>query len=59
MLCIDYPTEILQGILRLLDKREDENIDFDEFLMGVKTILIFDNYFEELDPIFKHLDKLA
>ena len=32
MLCIDYPSEILTGILRLLDKREDENVEFDEFL---------------------------
>ena len=49
MLCIDYPSEILSGILRLLDKREDENVEFDEFLCGIRTILLFDNYFEEMD----------
>lgn len=56
MLCIDYPSEILHGMLRLLDKREEENVEFDEFLCGIRTILTFDNYFEELEQLFKYLD---
>ena len=56
MLCIDYPAEILHGILRLLDKREEENVEFDEFLCGIKTILMFDNYFEEMEQLFRYLD---
>ena len=56
MLCIDYPSEILTGILRLIDKKEDENVEFDEFLCGIKTIMLFDNYFEEMEQIFKYLD---
>jgi len=56
MLCIDYPAEILHGILRMIDKREDENVEFDEFLCGIKTILTFDNYFEEMEQLFKYLD---
>lgn len=56
MLCIDYPAEILKGILALLEKREEENVDFDEFLCGIRTILMYDSYFEEMETIFKHLD---
>jgi Ca2+-binding EF-hand superfamily protein len=56
MLCIDYPPDILHGILRLLDKREEENVEFDEFLCGIKTILLFDNYFEEMEQLFRYLD---
>jgi Ca2+-binding EF-hand superfamily protein len=56
MLCIDYPGEILHGMLKLLDKKEDENVEFDEFLTGVRTILLFDNYFEEMEQMFKYLD---
>ena len=56
MLCIDYPAEILHGILRLLEKREEENVEFDEFLCGIKTILVFDNYFEEMEQLFRYLD---
>ena len=41
MLLLEYPAEILKGILALLDKREEENVDFDEFLCGIKTILMF------------------
>ena len=57
MLCIDYPSEILTGILKLLDKREDENVEFDEFLCGIRTILLFDNFFEEMNSIYVYLDE--
>ena len=56
MLCIDYNPEIVKGILLQLDKREEENVDFDEFLTGIRTILMYDSYFEEMETIFKHLD---
>ena len=47
MLCIDYPHDILNGILKLIDKKEEENVDFDEFLNAIKTIMLYDTYFEE------------
>lgn len=56
MLCIEYPPDIVSGIIRLLDKREEENVDFDEFLCGVRTITMFNSFFEEMDSLFKHLD---
>lgn len=49
MLCLDYPSDILHGILRIFDKREEENVEFDEFLSGIRTIMLFDNYFEEME----------
>ena len=56
MLCLEYPPEILKGILALLDKREEENVDFDEFLCGIRTIFMYSSYFEEMETVFKHLD---
>lgn len=56
MMCIDYNPEIVKGILLQLDKREEENVDFDEFLTGIRTILMYDSYFDEMESIFKHLD---
>ena len=56
MLCIEYPQEILNGILKMLDKKEEENVDFDEFLNAIKTIMLYDNYFEEMEVLFKYLD---
>lgn len=56
MLCIDYPNEILNGILKLIDKKEEENVDFDEFLNAIKTIMLYDTYFEEMESLFKYLD---
>ena len=40
----------------MLDKKEEENVDFDEFLNGVKTVMLYDNYFEEMEGLFKYLD---
>ena len=57
MLCIEYPAEVLNGILKLLDKKEEENVDFDEFLNAIKTIMLYDNYFEEMEVLFKYLDQ--
>lgn len=56
MLCINYPQSVTTGILHLLDKREDENCDFEEFLTAVRTILLFDSFFEEMESIYKHID---
>ena len=56
MLCIDYPADILNGILKLVDKKEEENVDFDEFLNAIKTIMLYDTYFEEMEVLFKYLD---
>jgi Ca2+-binding EF-hand superfamily protein len=56
MLCVDYNQEIVKGILAQLDKREEENVDFDEFLCGIRTILMYDSYFEEMETLFRHLD---
>lgn len=56
MLCLEYPPEILKGILQLLDKREEENVDFDEFLCGIRTIFMYSSFFEEMETLFKHLD---
>lgn len=56
MLCVDYPNDVVNGILLLLDKREEENVEFDEFLCGVRTILLYDSYFEEMEHLFRHLD---
>ena len=34
-------------------------MEFDEFLNAIKTIMLYDNYFEEIEVLFKYLDKSA
>ena len=48
MLCVDYPAEILNGLLKMIDKKEEENVEFDEFLNSINTIMLYDTYFEEM-----------
>jgi Ca2+-binding EF-hand superfamily protein len=40
----------------MLDKNEEENVDFDEFLNGVRTVMLYDNYFDEMESLFTYLD---
>ena len=56
MLCMDYPSDVLNGLLKLFAKKEEENVDFDEFLSAIKTIMLYDNYFEEMEGLFRYLD---
>ena len=56
MLCLEYPPEILKGMLGVIDKREEENVDFDEFLCAIRTVVMYGSYFEEMEGLFKHLD---
>ena len=41
----------------MLDKKEEENVDFDEFLNGVRIVMLYDNYFDEMEGMFKYLDQ--
>ena len=43
--------------MKNLDKKEEENVDFDEFLNGIRVIMLYDNYFEEMEGLFKYLDQ--
>ena len=56
MLCVDYPAEILNGLQKMIEKKEEENVEFDEFLNAIKTIMLHDTYFEEMKVLFKYLD---
>lgn len=53
---MQYPSEIFQGIIKMIDKKDEENVEFDEFLNAIKTVMLFDNYFEEMEGLFKYLD---
>ena len=56
MLAIDYPSEIVHSLIRQIDKKEEEPVDFDEFLAAVKNLMIYDGFFEEAEQLFKYLD---
>jgi len=56
MLTVEYPIDVVNGIIQQLYRREEENVEFEEFLSGIKTVMLYDNYFEEMEGIFKHLD---
>ena len=46
----------VQAVCDFPYQKEEENVDFDEFLNGIKTIMLYDNYFEEMEGLFKYLD---
>lgn len=56
MLCCTYPPEITGSLIKIIGKKEEENVNFEEFLNAIKTIMLYDGYFEEMQPLFKYLD---
>ena len=57
MMCIQYPRPIFDQLVRILDKKDDETLEFDQFASGVKMILVFDTFFEDMEALFKHLQR--
>jgi hypothetical protein len=45
-----------EGYQHQMSKKEEENVEFDEFLNAIKTIMLYDTYFEEMQVLFKYLD---
>ena len=56
MLWIDYPKSIFKAMLKIFDKNEDDTIEFNQFEAAIRTINMFEVYFDEMEELFRHLD---
>jgi len=57
MLCVDFPSEVVEEVLAVVGKRENEVLGFQEFRAGISTVIMFEEFFEEAEEIFRLLDK--
>ena len=56
MICADYPNEVVESLLRQLYCQDEGNVDFEEYLAGIRTVLLYDGYFQEMEQLFMYLD---
>ena len=56
MLCLDFPEEVIEEILSLLGKSEDDIVPFEEFITAVNTVIMYEDYFLDAQDLFFHLD---
>eukprot|EP00471_Norrisiella_sphaerica_P000555 CAMPEP_0184480312 /NCGR_PEP_ID=MMETSP0113_2-20130426/1801_1 /TAXON_ID=91329 /ORGANISM="Norrisiella sphaerica, Strain BC52" /LENGTH=315 /DNA_ID=CAMNT_0026858701 /DNA_START=190 /DNA_END=1138 /DNA_ORIENTATION=+ len=56
MLCDDFPLDVIDGIFQVLRKTNDDPIDFREFCGGVYACLVYEEFFEQVEWVFKCAD---
>ncbi|OMJ83141.1 hypothetical protein SteCoe_15994 [Stentor coeruleus] len=56
MICIDFPYEVVDEVLGILGKRDTDIVQFEEFLAGIKAILLYEDFFCEAEELFSYLD---
>lgn len=56
MLCVDFPDEVIDEILGILGKGEDDIVPFEEFITAVNTVIMYEDYFLDAQELFFHLD---
>ena len=56
MICLDFPTEIVDEVLAVLGKRDTDLVPFEEFVAGINAILLYEDFFAEAETVFTYLD---
>mmetsp|Transcript_42802 Transcript_42802/g.49202 ORF Transcript_42802/g.49202 Transcript_42802/m.49202 type:complete len:239 (+) Transcript_42802:110-826(+) len=56
MLSLEYPNDVYRGIVRQFGKDEVDSVSFEEFSSAMETILMYEEYFEEADLIFRQIE---
>lgn len=56
MLCLDFPSEIIDEVMAVYAKRENDIIPFEDFAAGIQSVMMYDEFFEEAERLFNHLD---
>ena len=51
-ICFDFPEEHLQSILKVLQKKGDEILSFNEFVAGVRGCLLYGDFLRLSEELF-------
>lgn len=55
LLCVDFPLEVIDTLFNVLGKGSNDAIDFRTFCSGVNACMIYEEFFEEVEWLFKGL----
>mmetsp|Transcript_489 Transcript_489/g.813 ORF Transcript_489/g.813 Transcript_489/m.813 type:complete len:295 (+) Transcript_489:77-961(+) len=56
LLCDDFPLDVINGIMTILNKTDDDVIDFRDFCGGVFACFVYEEFFEQIEWLFKATD---
>lgn len=56
MICLDFPSEIVDEVLTILGKRDTDIVSFEDFSAGINAILMYEEFFSEAEELFVYLD---
>mmetsp|Transcript_17009 Transcript_17009/g.28689 ORF Transcript_17009/g.28689 Transcript_17009/m.28689 type:complete len:239 (-) Transcript_17009:636-1352(-) len=52
LLCSDFPPEIVHLLFQVLGRGDTDSIGFEDFVGGIKTCLLFEEFLEEAEDLF-------
>ena len=55
MVCLDFPTEVTQSILDVYGKKESDIVTFEEFINGIHSTLLYEDFFAEAEVLFRRI----
>lgn len=56
MVCLDFPSDVVDEVLIVLGKRDTDVVAFEEFVAGINAILMYEDFFAEAEDLFVYLD---
>lgn len=56
LVCNDFPVDIVDTIFGVLDKQNNDTIDFRSFCAGINSCLLYEEFFEQVEWLFKGFD---
>eukprot|EP00744_Colponema_vietnamica_P027970 GILI01042248.1.p1 GENE.GILI01042248.1~~GILI01042248.1.p1 ORF type:complete len:248 (-),score=39.55 GILI01042248.1:77-820(-) len=57
LVCADFPPEVAETVLKVLNKEPADLITFEEFAGGVKACMIYEDFFLDAETIFNQLNE--
>ena len=55
MVCLDFPSEVTQSILDVYGKKESDIVTFEEFINGIHSTLLYEDFFAEAEVLFRRI----
>mmetsp|Transcript_29652 Transcript_29652/g.64720 ORF Transcript_29652/g.64720 Transcript_29652/m.64720 type:complete len:238 (-) Transcript_29652:2187-2900(-) len=52
LLCSDFPPEIVHILFQVLGRGDNDSVGFEDFVGGIKTCLLFEEFLEEAEELF-------
>ena len=56
MLCLDFPPEVVEEVLAVFGKSDNEVLAFEDFVAGIQSVMLYEEFFQEAEDLFVHLD---